>query len=94
MCPCSNINKENRWGYLKALNLTKEETQKIMDDYLAELTKEMSVDKKSTKAFEGSLISADDDRPSSKAVGIVGILIICIVLGLIVLSDILRFFMS
>ncbi|CAG2252619.1 unnamed protein product [Mytilus edulis] len=51
------------------------------------LKSELSVDKKQTNKYRRSLISAEDDRPSSKYIGNFGIVVLVVICSLIVLMD-------
>lgn len=53
--------------------------------------KNLIVHRKETKKYQRTLISAPDDRPSSKYMGVTGALIIGLVAGLIVCIDITNF---
>ncbi|VDH88709.1 Hypothetical predicted protein [Mytilus galloprovincialis] len=71
ICPCSNF------------TMTEDElTKKI-----AQLKSELSVDPKLTSKYKRSLVSASDDRPSSKYIGTFGIAVIVVICSLIVLMD-------
>ncbi|XP_061195159.1 uncharacterized protein LOC133203384 [Saccostrea echinata] len=54
-----------------------------IDDVVQDLT----VSKKTTSTYIRSLVSVYDPRPSAKAMGAVGVTVLCLVLGLIVLAD-------
>lgn len=53
--------------------------------------KNLIVHRKETKKYQRTLISAPDDRPSSKYMGVTGALIITLVAGLIVCIDLMNF---
>lgn len=53
--------------------------------------KNLIVHRKETKKYQRTLISAPDDRPSSKYMGVTGALIISLVAGLIVCIDLMNF---
>ncbi|VDI62907.1 Hypothetical predicted protein [Mytilus galloprovincialis] len=63
----------------------------ISDDELirkiALLRSELSIDTKRTNKYRRSLISAADDRPSSKYIGNFGIVVLVVICSLIVLMD-------
>lgn len=63
----------------------------ISDDELirkiALLRSELSIDTKQTNKYRRSLISAADDRPSSKYIGNFGIVVLVVICSLIVLMD-------
>ncbi|XP_062616084.1 uncharacterized protein LOC134277792 [Saccostrea cucullata] len=52
-----------------------------------DLVQDLTVSKKTTSTHVRSLTSAYDPRPSAKAMGAVGITVLCLVLGLIILAD-------
>ncbi|CAG2186679.1 unnamed protein product [Mytilus edulis] len=54
---------------------------------IALLKSELSVDRKQTNKYKRSLISASDDRPSSKCIGTFGIVVLVVICTLIVLMD-------
>lgn len=51
----------------------------------------LRIPKNNTNAYERSLNCADDPRPSAKAIGGVGAAILCLVAGLVFLSDCISF---
>lgn len=53
--------------------------------------KNLIIHRKETKKYQRTLISAPDDRPSSKYMGVTGALIISLVAGLIVCIDLMNF---
>lgn len=57
-----------------------------------EFIKDLTIAKKETNAYERSLNCADDPRPSSKAIGATGIIVLCVVVGFVVLADCQCFF--
>ncbi|CAG2242168.1 unnamed protein product [Mytilus edulis] len=71
ICPCSNF------------TMTEDELIKK----IAQLKSELSVDPKLTSKYKRSLVSASDDRPSSKYIGTFGIAVIVVICSLIVLMD-------
>ncbi|XP_076109140.1 uncharacterized protein LOC143077984 [Mytilus galloprovincialis] len=76
-CPCGN-NK----------NLSEEE----LYDVIKELEKKLTVDKKTTSAYIRRHTSARDDRKSSVTIGTVGIVVVCLPVVLMTLSDCTGFF--
>ncbi|VDI03894.1 Hypothetical predicted protein [Mytilus galloprovincialis] len=54
---------------------------------IALLKSELSVDRKQTNRYRRSLVSAEDDRPSSKYIGTFGIVVLVVICTLIVLMD-------
>ncbi|XP_071175921.1 uncharacterized protein [Mytilus edulis] len=73
-CPC------NSGGYLV---LTDAELQEKIEKIISEI----KIDPKATSLAKRKLISADDSRPSAKAVGSLGIVILVIIAGLIIIMD-------
>ncbi|XP_063447286.1 uncharacterized protein LOC134726801 [Mytilus trossulus] len=55
---------------------------------VANLKRDLRIDKKNTLLARSKKISATDNRPSAKAIGSIGVLVLCISLGAIVLSDV------
>ena len=55
-----------------------------------EISQNLTIDVKSTSAYQRKLISVKDNRPSSAAVGWLGIFFISIPLSLMLLSDIAK----
>ncbi|XP_062610575.1 uncharacterized protein LOC134272344 [Saccostrea cucullata] len=54
---------------------------------IEDLVQDLTVSKKTTTKHVRSLTSAYDPRPSARAIGTVGVTLLCLVLGLIVLAD-------
>lgn len=69
------------------LNLTTKEMKIIMKKELEELLANLYVKKKSTNAYQRTLISANDDRKSAARIGSVGVVIIVLGFGLIIIFD-------
>ena len=92
ICPC--FQTENKWQHLISQNLTKTEILKILQDDLKVITDELTIDKRKTSAFLRRRTSAADYRTSSFTIGTVGIVIICIPLGFILISDCSRLFVK
>ncbi|XP_063442658.1 hemicentin-1-like [Mytilus trossulus] len=76
-CPGDNVTsvhcniKECRvykWGHLKELNLTKDETKEVMKNELDELKSNLTIDSKNMSATIRKRISARDERPSAASV--------------------------
>lgn len=76
-CPCG----------LGGGNLTNE----MLQEKLTKLKTILTVDKTKTSSYIRKLTSAKDNRPSSQAIGAVGLVFIIITFGLIVLSDVVNF---
>ncbi|XP_052105415.1 uncharacterized protein LOC127738271 isoform X2 [Mytilus californianus] len=91
-CPCSS--GSSKWDYLNGLNLTKEQLEVYLEEELANLRGNLTIDPKGTSAFKNTKISAPDSRPSSAAVGALGIILLTVIFGLIIISDVLSFFRS
>ncbi|CAG2242166.1 unnamed protein product [Mytilus edulis] len=71
ICPCNNSTM----------------TENELIRKIALLKSELSVDKKLTTKYKRSLVSASDDRPSSKYIGNFGIVVLVVICSLIVLMD-------
>ncbi|VDH99991.1 Hypothetical predicted protein [Mytilus galloprovincialis] len=54
---------------------------------VANLKRDLRIDKKNTLLARSKKTSAEDNRPSAKAIGGIGVLVLCVSLGTIVLSD-------
>lgn len=87
-CPC--LNKRNQWEYLNTLNLTKEELKVHLSAYLAKLKNEISVNLKNTNSYKATKLSAGDTRESSKMMGLIGIVVICVMLFFLISTDIMK----
>ncbi|XP_052069055.1 uncharacterized protein LOC127708258 [Mytilus californianus] len=72
---------------LSFINLRPEEILQMVEN----LVKELKIDKKETTLAKNKKISAADERPSSQAIGLLGILMLCSSIGIIILSDIETF---
>ncbi|XP_063436190.1 mucin-5AC-like [Mytilus trossulus] len=70
-CPCNNF------------TMTEDELIRK----IALLKLELAVDRKQTNKYKRSLTSASDDRPSSKYIGTIGIVVLVVICTLIVLMD-------
>ncbi|CAG2236522.1 unnamed protein product [Mytilus edulis] len=88
-CQCSNVG-QNKWLFLKHLNLTMQEIKVVMQPELEALEKELRVKKTNTSRLLRSKTSASDDRISSITMGYAGVISVCVVLFVPVLQDILR----
>lgn len=73
-CPCSSGGFQT---------FTDEELQQKIQEIIAEL----KIDPKETSVAKRKLISVPDSRPSAKAVGSVGVVILLTVVGLVILMD-------
>ena len=76
LCPCNTINSELRF-------YTEEEIQQK----IAELVHEISIDKKNTALSKRKLISASDNRTSAAAVGSFGVIVLSLLLLGVVALD-------
>jgi hypothetical protein len=52
----------------------------------------LTIDAKETSAFKNTKISAPDSRPSSAAMGALGVVLMTVIFALIILSDCITFF--
>ena len=68
-------------------NHTMEELREILKPVTDEIKKNLTVDKTTLSSYKRKLISTPDYRESARNMGIVGIIIICIVVGLLVFVD-------
>lgn len=59
----------------------------LLLDAIASMSKELTVDKKTTNSAIRKLTSASDSRPSSRAIGISGLILLIVPLSLIVICD-------
>lgn len=78
MCPCDEIGRDANRNY------TEEEIVRKIE----EVVKELTIDKHETSAAKSRRISAADDRPSAKAVGTMGIVVLSVTLGILILFDV------
>lgn len=92
MCRCPTFS--NRWHYLLGLNLTRTQLPDIMTPYLTNLKKSIEVNRKKTNTYRLKHVCANDDRQSSKSIGLVGIIILCSVPTFCVTLDILGCFID
>ncbi|CAG2187256.1 unnamed protein product [Mytilus edulis] len=92
MCRCPTFS--NRWHFLLGLNLTRTQLSDIMRPYLRKLKKSIEVNQKETNTYRLKHVCANDDRQSSKSIGLVGIIILCSVPTFFVTLDILGCFID
>ncbi|CAG2206019.1 unnamed protein product [Mytilus edulis] len=90
LCPCSTMGKRSN---LQSQNLTKEEVVVLLADKIEAIKKELSIEKKSSSKYIRKITSAPDDRKSSKSIGFVAVVVLCVPLALIVMSDILNLYL-
>jgi hypothetical protein len=55
---------------------------------LAEIIKDIQINKKETSLAKSKLISAKDYRPSAQAVGFLGVVLLVVIAALIIIMDI------
>lgn len=80
-CPCYVLRNLTKANSVSRNSLSIEEkVRKIQED--------MKIDRHNTAQYRQWRSSADDDRMSAQALGYVGILFICLVMGLVVLIDV------
>lgn len=92
-CQCScTTNLGAKWNFLENLTLTREELEVYLEDELTELRRNLTIDAKETSAFKNTKISAPDSRPSSAAMGALGVVLMTVIFALIILSDCITFF--
>nr|XP_019919236.2 uncharacterized protein LOC105319174 [Crassostrea gigas] len=63
-----------------------------IEEWIEDIKKELTVDKKATSAYTRSLISVYDARPSAVAIGGVGIGMLCLVGLILLLPDLINIF--
>jgi hypothetical protein len=78
MCPCRGLG-------ISALNHFTDEQMRLR---LAEIIKDIQINKKETSLAKSKLISAKDYRPSAQAVGSLGVVILVAIAALIIIMDI------
>lgn len=61
-----------------------------IEEWIEDIKKELTVDKKATSAYTRSLISVYDARPSAVAIGGVGIGMLCLVGLILLLPDLIN----
>ncbi|XP_033759023.1 uncharacterized protein LOC117341275 [Pecten maximus] len=71
-------------------NATTPKTKEALEEQIKTLKRELTIDKKQTSANKRKLISAPDDRTSSKYIGVVGVIMLCFPVVVIVTMDISR----
>jgi hypothetical protein len=59
-----------------------------VEELLAQIKQELSIDKRDTAAFRRTLTSADDQRPSAMMIGVGGVVFIALEMGFFILLDI------
>ena len=77
MCPCSGLG-------IYALNNPTDEEMRLR---LAEIIKDIQINKKETSLAKNKLISAKDYRPSAQAVGSLGIVMLVVTAALVIIMD-------
>lgn len=66
-------------------------TPELIQKKIETRKRNLTIDRKNTAKYQRTLISAPDDRPSSKYMGMTGALVISLVAGLIVCIDLVNF---
>lgn len=89
-CSCPCLHTTNPWEYLSALNLTKEQLLVHLSGHLTKLKNEISVNSKNTSSYKATKLSAGDTRGSSKMMGFIGIVVICLMLFVLISADIMK----
>lgn len=89
MCPCSCSYQAKLayWAAQNKTNYTMEELRLILAPVVEQLKKELTIDTKNLSATVNKLKSAPDSRMSSKSLGILGIVLLCVFFGGIILID-------
>ncbi|XP_060065915.1 uncharacterized protein LOC132546223 [Ylistrum balloti] len=62
-----------------------------IEQLVVEIKEENTVDVKTLTSYRNKFISANDNRPSSKTIGSIGLIFIALLLGLILVSDVPKF---
>ncbi|CAC5419669.1 unnamed protein product [Mytilus coruscus] len=90
-CQCSCENKQNEESKTSQIiqKHSKEELRIILQPRLTELQNEIKLDTKNVSRWKRNLISAADKRESARYIGIVGVVVLCAVVGTVVLLDLL-----
>ena len=89
-CSCPCLHTTNPWEYLSTLNLTKEQLLVHLNGHLTKLKNEISVNSKNTSSYKATKLSAGDTRGSSKMMGFIGIVVICLMLFFLISADIMK----
>ena len=89
-CSCPCLHTTNPWEYLSTLNLTKEQLLVHLNGHLTKLKNEISVNSKNTSSYKATKLSAGDTRGSSKMMGFIGIVVICLMLFFMISADIMK----
>ncbi|VDI07250.1 Hypothetical predicted protein [Mytilus galloprovincialis] len=89
-CPCSLVG-QNKWGYLRDLNLSFAQLEEILKLDLDILQKLIAINKTNTTMNLRTKYSAADDRFSAVSIGYVGATIICLVLAVFVVMDLIGY---
>lgn len=66
-------------------------TPELIQKKIETRKRNLTIDRKNTAKYQRTLISAPDDRPTSKYMGVTGALVISLVAGLIVCVDLMNF---
>ncbi|XP_063442878.1 uncharacterized protein LOC134723175 [Mytilus trossulus] len=90
-CPCYLVG-QNKWGYLRDLDLSLVQLEKVLKPDLDILQKLLAINKTNTTMNLRTKYSAADDRISAVSIGYVGATIISLVLAFIVVMDLIGFF--
>ncbi|CAC5419668.1 unnamed protein product [Mytilus coruscus] len=90
-CPCSCDYKQNVESIAEQVSPqhSEEEWREILQQRLTELQNEMKLDKRNLSRWRRNYISAADKRETARNIGIVGVLVLCAVVGTVVLLDLL-----
>ena len=89
MCPCSKLGK---WSHLYTMNMTKDELTILLEEELIGIKKNLTIDKKLVTSYRSTKISAADDRLSSKSIGALSIIFMCIPIVFCIISDIMSIY--
>lgn len=65
---------------------------KTLEEWVNEVKKDLTVNRKTTSAYTRTQISVYEERPSAVTIGVTGILLICTIALLLLLSDMIDLF--
>ena len=90
LCPCSceYRAKVDYWASHNVTNMTYDEIVVWLQPKIKELEKILTVDKTNISAIVNKRISAKDNRPSARNLGVLGIILLVLVASLIILVDV------
>lgn len=72
------------------MNMTKDELTILLHDELVGIKNNLKIDKKLASSYISTKISAADDRLSSKSIGALSIIFMCIPIVFCIISDVMN----